>query len=515
MSIFPLSPRRVAAPAAKSKCNKAALQHHTPKASTLSSLERLPVELLLKILSSLNTTITKDDATHLRDILPRNPNQLQPLVQEKGDFLSCLLVSKTLHHATLPLLYNTITLSSQHAVETFSSNLGARPHLGQLIRTLDLSLLFNIPLPPRSQRSSMGKLIQGALPLLTRLRELKVPQQFDSNLDLTILTLLLSGKLPSLKNLDIGPACSASAISSILAAHPSHGVRLSITSLRLRSVDFDLTPVAKELLSCMSRLKHLDVSQTNLECDVLRGLTENVSLKTLVVRDSARFAQGFNSVLETRPELFREIEVLDLEGAESDFDGQASVVDQLPKSLRSLDLGAMVVTASEVQKLMDRCEGLEELALGVGLTMRDVETMILPSGVEFEQDESPLNIGYEGEQYFDNKYHNVLEPMAKSVAICKLRRRLNSVVVKSKTGNEQESRRSRLRYLDVRNMVIEEQQKIRTSVLLAEQSSPLEIIEISEYVHLQDELLEKVCGAVGWRVCHGGRSCWLERKSTS
>lgn len=71
MSFFPLSPRRVAAPAAKSKCNKAALQHHTPKASTLSSLERLPVELLLKILSSLNTTITKDDATHLRDILPR------------------------------------------------------------------------------------------------------------------------------------------------------------------------------------------------------------------------------------------------------------------------------------------------------------------------------------------------------------------------------------------------------------------------------------------------------------
>lgn len=513
MSIFPLSPRKDAAPATKSKCNKAILQNQAPKATTLLSLERLPVELLLKILSSLNTTTTtpKDDATHLRDILPRKPNHPQPLAQEKGDFLSCLLVSKTLHHATLPLMYNIITLSSQHAVETFSSNLAARPHLGQLIKILDLSLLFNIPLPPRSQRSSMGKLIQVTLPLLTHLRELKVPQQFDPNLDLTILTLLLSGKLPALRNLDIGPACFASGISSILSTYPSKSIRTSITSLRLRSVDFGLTPVAKELLSCMPRLRHLDISQTNLGCEVLLGLAENVRLKSLVVRDSARFAHRFSSVLEIKPELFSEIEVLDLEGAESDFDGQANVVGRLPKDLKSLDLGAMIVSASEVQNLMDRCEGLEEIALGAGLTMRDVEGMILPAEVEFEQDESSLAVGYEGEQYFDHKYHSVLEPMAKSVAICKLRRRLNSVVVKPKTMNTQERRKSSLRYLDIRNMAIEEQRKIRTSVLLAEHSSPLDIIEISEYVHLQDELLEKVCEAVGWKVCNGGRSCWLER----
>jgi len=146
------------------------------------------------------------------------------------------------------------------------------------------------------------------------------------------------------------------------------------------------------------------------------------------------------------------------------------------------------------------------LSIGYGPSLTDVETMVLGSSFEFDVEEPPSESTNFRSDRDHTKYSSVLRPMNDAVQLCKLRRRLSSITLKTLIP-----KLSSLRYLDIRSMDVNEKSKIGGSVLLATCSSNVEIIEIGEYLSEKDGL-RKLCSAVGWRMkdCRG--RLWIERK---
>lgn len=97
--------------------------------------------------------------------------------------------------------------------------------------------------------------------------------------------------------------------------------------------------------------------------------------------------------------------------------------------------------------------------------------------------------------------------MVKAIAICKLRKRINSVSFAQTPTTS--THLKNLKYLDIQDMSISEQRKLFTSLLLSGYTT-LERIRIGEW-GASDEILGCVCRGVGWRVVSRGRECWVER----
>ncbi|KAF4622750.1 hypothetical protein G7Y89_g14276 [Cudoniella acicularis] len=383
----------------------------TPKPNPkpqLSRLENLPTELLLKILSLLCTTTNKsvrDTGTHLRDLLPQSRNtNITSAIQEnhwKADLLASLLTSHALHAAALSIFYAHIIFTSTSQASKFNARLKANPLLGSWVRSLDLSSLSN-PNP------EVGKCVLGILPRLTRLQELVLPpsQGFDATFDISISHMLLGSQFPCLKKLDWAPSCASVSeeMGRVLDGNWL-GRDISLTSLRIRSTDIKFGDVLDKLLSVMPGLKDLELDfgqTTGLEGDVLGALRECVRLKSLVLRGIV--GTRFERISEERLEMLREVEVLDLGGC--DFDAIGFPLGAINgRSLRSLNLGAMVVDIEDLRQLIEKNPQLEELAVGAGLGMRDLEKLVLPSICE-----SDIS-GNEEEFVFDDKYRMVLGPM--------------------------------------------------------------------------------------------------------
>ena len=104
----------------------------------------------------------------------------------------------------------------------------------------------------------------------------------------------------------------------------------------------------------------------------------------------------------------------------------------------------------------------------------------------------------------------MLDPMKQAVAITKLRERLASI---SPSQTALVKKKSRLRYLDISRMRMEEIWKISRSVLLGAESIPLETIVINDSAFdLTDcKELTKTCASVGWTARGIGKSRWIER----
>jgi hypothetical protein len=100
------------------------------------------------------------------------------------------------------------------------------------------------------------------------------------------------------------------------------------------------------------------------------------------------------------------------------------------------------------------------------------------------------------------KHHAVLGPLEIAVAVCTLRARINSASFSDP--------RSTLRYLDLSGMSVDEQEKLRSTVLLG---TGLEIIEVSEAMMMRFVGLERLWTAVGWECINEGHRCWFQRTS--
>jgi len=217
--------------------------------------------------------------------------------------------------------------------------------------------------------------------------------------------------------------------------------------------------------------------------------------------------RGVAHFLRTHPAVGNSLEVLNLDAsdekpifAEEDV---TSILTSASPRLRVLNLKNSFMTGAHVPLLRSLVGRVEELTVGLGLRMSDLEAIFLPppeNGVAdvIPNEEEPVPT--------DSKHHAILDPMEEAVAVCKVRCRINS------TASSSTSETSRLRVLDISGMSTAEQGKIGMSVLLGPQSGVLERIKLSEKVLRRVGILGRVCRAVGWDVESTGRMCWIVRK---
>jgi len=471
-------------------------QTTTPGTSTL---ERLPSELLRKIL--IFVALNPTPATTYQD-----PNT-KPTKQATS--LPCLLTSRTLHATALPVMYRDITTSLPSTFTAFLSQIRCNPSLGILIRSLDLSPLYTSPLYPRPENEVLVNPLPGLLSLTPLLRSFRLTPSLQDHLTLPVLRQIFT-ELPYLETVDLSGCNSPQLVWEFkrLVSEPGFEVSKSIAELRLNDCVDLPSEVFEVLLPQMPRLRVLEARRTQVTVSTLEKIPGSARLVELDLSYcealDGREMAGF---LKSHPAVRGSLEIMNLDASEeSPFLAEediTSILSTASPHLKVLTLKNSFMTAVHVPLLRTLVGRIEELTVGQGLRMQDLEAIFLPPQ---ETDVPDILPNEEEPVPTDSKHQTILDPMEEAVAICKLRCRINSIA-SSTTGET-----SRLRVLDLSGMSTAEQGKIRMSVLLGPQSGVLERIKISEKVLRRVGILGRVCRAVGWDVESTGRMCWIVRK---
>ena len=496
---------------------------------SVPTLESLPTELLHKIITNLKPQSTPTDPSkHLRDVLPRQSfsilfslcnfsNKLSETsnldntyLKSQRDLLALVCSSQVLRDATLPIIYRRVELSNERSVAKFHSQIEQYPALGELVKELDLAAL------PAHTAQACAPMIVQWLHFMPGLQSLITPTSWthqsepESNLDLHIIKRLLRGQLQNLKTLEWAPTVTTEV--NHLITRYWNGISTRVTKMVIRRTDVEMTPVVKNLLSLMPCIQNIDLGSANVDIvDVVAGLSTDSRLISLraSVRPAGRWLE-LAKIMSAHAQVFQEMEMLDLQGSQDDdmesTDDITRFVSKLPASLRSLKLERCSTSASHLPLLQRYCPKLEELSLDGSVQLEDIEKFILPPHTSERRPLSELEVGRT--QPTELKHESVLVPMTNAVAVCKLRQRLNSVVIDEDKSSGKPA--SQIRHLRVKSLSYQEQRKLRTSTLFSEHASALKSVQVSE-AELADGMLEKLCNAVGWKACRRARVCWIER----
>lgn len=264
------------------------------------------------------------------------------------------------------------------------------------------------------------------------------------------------------------------------------------------------------LLSNFPRLRWLDLSNSNIVSETLEAIPTNARLEHLNVSHCSLLSGSrLADFLTSHASIRNSLTYLNAEQDEDDDnntlneDDITRIITGSSRSLRSLNLGKSWMASKHIVELQ-MLSNLEDLKIGHGLCLSELEAMIL--GPRFDFDEEPLSTMTQDNDRYHSKYSVVLGPMSDAVQLCKLRRRLTSINRKAQILEF-----SKLQYLDLRSMSVSEKSKIGGSVLLSTDATNLEVIELGDYSAEKDRL-KKLCSAVGWRVKEIGARLWLERK---
>jgi hypothetical protein len=413
-------------------------------------------------------------------------------------------------------LYRDVTFYNKDKVTSFANALERNPELGTLVRSLDFQ--------PVQARTSIRDL-RKCLSLTTNLKSLYIRLN-DLSTDhllrtvffetLSLETLEITGKLSD--SID-----AADSVMAVFFSKQDSEYVCNVTNLTFRAETPASTFILWNLLPRCPKLRKLDVRHTAVDMEALRSIPETVRLvhldishcECLVGSELAQFLTSHPVVKDSLISLHCEIDDYSEErgeAAELAEEDIHRILEELPVTVRSLHLGGSVMSKAHLSSLRNLCEQgqLEELGIGAGLMMRDIEGVILGSRHEFdeveEDDESSLG------SFSDPKDEcsAVLDPMRQAVAITKLRERLASIspsqtaLIKKKSG---------LRYLDISRMRMDETSKILRSVLLGAESIPLEtiIIDDSAFDLTDFKELMKTCASVGWTARGIRKSRWIQR----
>ncbi|CAG8983071.1 hypothetical protein HYALB_00006099 [Hymenoscyphus albidus] len=506
----------------------------------LSRLESLPAELLHKIISPLEPCLTHGTSQITQHVIPTEQLHGTTSLEAQHNLISCLAISQSLHLATVPILYQRVELSSYSSLLKFHRQILRYPALGIYVKSLDLS---NLILRSRTSYADVDSeayrtwlaevraasdMIKKWLDLMPRLRDLKTPLEWsheaysgiEPQLDIHILQRLPRGQFPSLTTLEWGPTITPEFMCYL--GRCRKGVETQVRRMVVRSTDIEITTAVRLLLETMPRVQDLDFTTSNVDlAEALSGLCGGSKLRSLVttLKDSHAIP-SISKFMASNPEIFDQLETLHLlykashtETPQPDTTEDIStIISLLPPTLLSLNLTGIPLSPSHLSLLVHHCPFLEELTLDTGIHLEDLETILLPphtiTGESTFRPPSPLQGPQEEE--IESKYNTVLEPMAKAIAICKLRRRINSFSLAPHPPTI--GYLSRVRYLCIEAMSRYEQKKLFTLLLLSEFSGCLERIVVGEWA-VADGLFGGVCESVGWRYRRRGRICWVERVS--
>jgi hypothetical protein len=499
-----------------------------------SPLEQLPNELLSRILDFLVLPVSEIRQWSMFDELPcknmhfsqllesnsrtASPNTTQPTFS----LLPCLQVSRRIYDVALPKFYRDIkvvqeTLAAEGPNFQLLRSIDSNPSLAPLIRTLDLTGFLT---------SGRPWLVPRTLLLFLRLRSLHLQLGEMKQLSDQAIQKIFFG-MPDLETLAIANTCPKTHptyLSDIFRTIESVGPDTfsNIRSLTCRShsefiqlwnpadgVGFVDTDIFSNVLPRFPRLQALDLAYTSVNPQSLLAINPDTRLQFLRITNcQGNDTSTLAHFLATHTAVKNSLVVFDATGVRFTQQDTTTILDGFPPTLRSLNVSSSSMTADHVPQLQKLCRHLEELSVGHGLTMDQVEASIM--GPNFEFDHSiPHRSLHDARTSKDALGHELtLGPMRDAIATCNLRRRLASVSPINRSTN---TYRSRIRYLNLSSMDEEDQGRITNSVLLGKHSKPLELIVVPNVSTEDYYVLQKLCGGCGWRDKWTNGMVWVER----
>ncbi|KAL4867011.1 hypothetical protein BDV12DRAFT_198613 [Aspergillus spectabilis] len=325
-----------------------------------SRLERLPPEILDQIISHLALDVPPNGYT------PRNV-----------DLVACLLSSRTLHAATLSVLYRNMTFPHSIIFSKALNHMSQYPALGTLVRRLDFSHFTSVGLGRTKQMNTeiqnlTSKTLLKFLDLLPNLKECLLQEHLEGDISAEVITKLFTG-LPNLCAIDFCGS-SSSSFSALFQQALSSGPGLPLTLPNLRRVSFhECSGISSSsfeiLLPRLVNLTHLDVTHTQISEDALFALPETARITHLGLARCIKL--GGPRVVEfltTHPAVCDSLVFLNVMTDASRYrlleeEDVTKLLPKLPTTLRSLNLGGAKVTSAHTEALIPLTKHLEELGL--------------------------------------------------------------------------------------------------------------------------------------------------------
>ncbi|KAJ9318512.1 hypothetical protein DTO271D3_1174 [Paecilomyces variotii] len=338
-----------------------------------SSLEKLPAEVLDQVISHLALDVPPNGYT------PRNV-----------DLISCLLTSKTLHAATLSVLYRNITIPHSIIFSKALNHISQYPALGTLVRRLDFSHFTSVGLGRTKQmnveiQNLTAKTLLKCLDLLPYLKECLLQEHVETDIDVPVLRKLFTG-LPNLQAVDFC-GCSTQAFSASFVEALMEGLPPALPMLKRVSLHecSSLPAVAFEiLLPRLVNVTHLDLAHTQITEAALFSIPDTARITHLNLSRCSRLTgPKVVEFLTTHPAVRESLVYLNLQVDISryrllDGDDVTALLPKLPSTLRSLNLGGARISSEHVPALIPLTKHLEELGLGAAdLSVADINSFFV------------------------------------------------------------------------------------------------------------------------------------------
>ncbi|KAL2024055.1 hypothetical protein VTK56DRAFT_9835 [Thermocarpiscus australiensis] len=334
-------------------------------------IERLPVEILSSIINLLAL-----------DVPPNG------LTRRNVDLMSLLLTSKTLHYATLSTLYSKITIPHSRIFHKFLTHIAAHPTLGTIVRRLDFchfnpAQLFSTAAERSQARNLTSETLLQCLELTPNLQEFLAQEYLDDDLDAVVLQKLFLG-LPRLKAVDFC-GCTSSSFKESFAAiiSPDWPRELSVRRLSLHKCLTLPSSIFETLLPRLARLTHLDVAGTRITDAALASIPPTARITHLnLAKCTLLSARAVIDFLAKHPAV-KELQFLSIatDARSHQLFGpehMTELIPVLPRTLKSLSLKGSRMEARHIDLLRPLTKHLEELALGRGLTLANVNRLFVP-----------------------------------------------------------------------------------------------------------------------------------------
>ncbi|EDN03662.1 conserved hypothetical protein [Histoplasma mississippiense (nom. inval.)] len=333
-------------------------------------IELLPAEILDQIISHLAIDIPPNGYT------PRNV-----------DLVSCLLTSRTLHSATLSVLYRHITIPHSIIFSKALNHMKQYPALGTIVRRLDFSHFTSVGLGRTQQmnveiQNVTSKTLLECLELLTNLKECLLQEHLEDDLNVDVLRKLLS-RTPSLRAVDFC-GCSSSIFSdgflSAVTEDPDFPATLpSLRRVSLHECSGLVPPVFETLLPRLVNVTHLDVCHTQITNSALMSIPHSARITHLnISRCTKLTGPEVVKFLTTHPAVRESLVYLNVmtDSSRHQLLDETDVDNLLPyltSTLRSVNLGGAKIRSSNMPSLLRLSKHVEELGLdSANLTISDI-----------------------------------------------------------------------------------------------------------------------------------------------
>ncbi|OJJ82226.1 Leucine Rich Repeat domain protein [Aspergillus glaucus CBS 516.65] len=450
-----------------------------------SALERLPPEVLDVIISDLAVDIPPNGFT------PRNV-----------DLVCCLLASRTLHAATLGVLYRNMTFPHSIVFSKGLNHLTQYPALGTLVRRLDFSHFTSVGLGRTKQMNAeiqnlTSRTLLQCLNLLPNLRECLLQEHVEGDISIEILQKLFFG-LPNMNAIDFC-GCSTQSFSTIFlealtTVSPLPPTLPNLKRLSLHECSSLSAEAFELLLPRLVNVTHLDLTHTLVTEEALLSIPKTARITHLSLSRCTRL-RGNTLVhfLTTHPAVRDSLVFLNLLTDATryrtlDEDHLHALLPKLPSTLRSLNLGGAKVSSEHTRLLLPLTKHLDELGLSsADLTAKDLNTFFAPP--------SPPPSHLTGEQDDQMAIDQPPAPPA------------SEWVPPS------------LAYMDlnkVPQLTIGTIFNTNTCLLLSQQSYPLQVIEFGDKIIAPlRERTKNTKSSSGWMIRELGRRGWYVRDPDS